>query len=422
MDESNPIYVQQTSQEVTQIRVHALLDLARGPLPEAALPFVLEELDNGMDPHLVAAAAIALRSYSAPSPAFQPFVRRALENISGHDDLISFDTLNPDSSSANVTTPIRELRQTDEWLAAGTTSSGCCPLPPGLGKLFHRLGPSPVVDELILEDQDGVLTTYRDLFTGHPTVVVFFYTRCDNPLKCSLTVWKLARLQKLLSSHESGTRIHTAAISYDSAFDTPARLRRFAANRGLQFSEQHRVLRVQGGIDPLRDHFHLGVNFFDGLVNRHRIELFLLDKQGRTAASCQRAQWDENEICEQAMALLKSAPPSHAWPLARSAAAIFTALLPKCPLCWAAWLSAAGISSITGASVSLGVQIAIAALLLLNLAAVAWRARATGSVLPVLLAAAGSACIVADATLPGTVLIVLGALINSAAMARRTRS
>ena len=68
--------------------------------------------------------------------------------------------------------------------------------------------------------------TFKEFFHGQPSIVVFFYTRCDNPMKCSLTVTKLGRIQKLLEAHvNSRIEIHTAAITYDPAFDLPERLR-----------------------------------------------------------------------------------------------------------------------------------------------------------------------------------------------------
>jgi cytochrome oxidase Cu insertion factor (SCO1/SenC/PrrC family) len=307
LEEGHSIYDQQTTQDVSEIRVRILLALARRPLPDAALRAVLEELENGHDPHLVAAAAIALRAHPQPSGAFDSYVQRAQENMRALDDLISFETLAPDPKIHACTTPLRELERTAEWLRDKGVTAECCPVPPILN-FFKR---TSSIDNLLLEDQNGVSGTYRKLFTGHPSVVAFFYTRCDNPLKCSLTVWKLARLQRALEARGVGTAIHTAAITYDSEFDTPERLRRFALNRDFRLNENHSMYRVQGGIDPLRAHFRLGVNFFEGLVNRHRIELFVLDREGNVAASYQRLQWEEQEVCNKAVALLTNENSGH---------------------------------------------------------------------------------------------------------------
>lgn len=416
LEESHSRYHGRSAQEVTQLRVPVLLALARDPLPELALPFVLEELDTGLDPHLVAAAAIALRSYPQPNPAFEPFLRRALDNIRAHDDLISFEKLDPDPASDDCTSPVRELMRTAAWLGielqqqpAGEASD-CCSLVADPGRILRSRRTPKSISALIFEDQRGTTASYRDLFTGHPTVVVFFYTRCDNPLKCSLTIWKLARLQKLLDEHGAGEQVHTAAITYDSDFDTPDLLNRFGRNRGVKMNAAHRLMRVQGGIEPLRAHFQLGVGFFDGLVNRHRIELFLLDGNGCVVTSRGRLRWEEEEVRDQAIKLLREPVPALSF--AGSAAAVGLALLPKCPLCWAAWLSAAGITSLNTVPLTSGIQFALVALLALNLFVTFSRTRTTRNYFPLALTAAGSACLPANTGI-GTMLILLGAIASS---------
>ena len=52
------------------------------------------------------------------------------------------------------------------------------------------------------------------------------------------------------------------------------------------------------------EHFALGVNFIESLVNRHRIELYILDAQGRIAASFERIHWDEADVVARAMKIL----------------------------------------------------------------------------------------------------------------------
>jgi protein SCO1/2 len=66
----------------------------------------------------------------------------------------------------------------------------------------------------------------------------------------------------------------------------------------------HRMLRAVEGINELRAHFKLGVNFIGSLVNRHRIEVHILDAAGGIAASFERIHWDEQQIIERAVALL----------------------------------------------------------------------------------------------------------------------
>jgi protein SCO1/2 len=157
--------------------------------------------------------------------------------------------------------------------------------------------------EVELEDQDGAYVTFGEFFTGKPAVVVFFYTRCDNPNKCSLTITKLGRLQRRLAALGLDGRIRTAAISYDPQFDLPARLRAYGEDREVAFTPSDRLFRTRGSLAPLEDYFALGVSFGGTLVNRHRIELFLLDRRCRVAVAFTRLQWDVEDVLAHATGL-----------------------------------------------------------------------------------------------------------------------
>ena len=132
---------------------------------------------------------------------------------------------------------------------------------------------------------------------------MFFYTRCDNPNKCSLTITKLAALQRALQERGLHGRIRTAAITYDPAYDLPPRLRAYGENRGVVFGDSDRFLRTIAGLEALQEYFDLGVNFGQASVNRHRIELFILDHKATIAGRFTRLQWDLQEVLQHAYAL-----------------------------------------------------------------------------------------------------------------------
>jgi protein SCO1/2 len=190
-----------------------------------------------------------------------------------------------------------------------------------------------------------VTTSFPEAFFGRPAIIAFFYTRCDNPLRCSLTISQLATVQRLLRADGIADKIQLAAITYDPGFDLPIRLRKYAQDRGLDLGQSCRLFRsIQ--LDVLRNHFGLGVSFLGSLVNRHRIELFLLDAQGRTAGHFERLRWSPEEVARRATGLLRDSPIA---PVARSgatmaASSIALLLLPKCPACWAAYASLAGLA------------------------------------------------------------------------------
>jgi protein SCO1/2 len=123
-------------------------------------------------------------------------------------------------------------------------------------------------------------------------------------MKCSLTVAKLARVQKLLEAHGLTDQMRTAAITYDPAFDIPERLRIYGQDRGVRLDANHRMLRAVDRNDVLDGYFELGVNFIKSLVNRHRIEAYILDAKGRIAVSFERIHWDEQQIVRRAIEVL----------------------------------------------------------------------------------------------------------------------
>ena len=67
----------------------------------------------------------------------------------------------------------------------------------------------------------------------------------------------------------------------------------------------HRLLRATDGMDLLCAHFKLGVNFIESLVNRHRVEAYILDVEGRVAVSFERIHLDEQQIVTRAIEVLK---------------------------------------------------------------------------------------------------------------------
>jgi protein SCO1 len=348
--EDHPFYHERGAATIVRMRGWVLLAIARTGVSDAALIFVLEELDTGIDAYLVAAAARALRSYPHPTENLAPFVMRALATIRYRDEPVSFENYGEYAVSSTGTTPVRELLATLAWLgphARGVLreleslrgrSSGlsgklrididravqairgadqveelgsdtCCTLPGGprntaYWPLNSRCGVE-TIETAVFEDHQGDLVTFKEFFRGHPSIVVFFYTRCGNPMKCSLTVTKLARIQKLLEAQGLADQIHTAAITYDPAFDLRERLHVYGRDRGVRMNAHHRLLRATDGMDLLCAHFKLGVNFIESLVNRHRVEAYILDVEGRVAVSFERIHLDEQQIVTRAIEVLK---------------------------------------------------------------------------------------------------------------------
>lgn len=337
------LYAGRGTNATIRLRGYIMAAFGQAGLPDAAVAYVLEELESGRHAYLVAAAARAVRGLDVPTGQVVPFLLKAIENIKYSDDAVSFDSYRPRWPVPAHTTAIEEIITTLAWLGeharpalpalkalraergslsaparagletivTGLSDAGasCCAAETAaIG--FARGGPAcdrrpsadlPVAVEM--EDQDGRPITFGGFFTGQPSIVTFFYTRCDNPNKCSLTITKLARLQHGLRQRGLQGQLRTAAITYDPGYDLPSRLSAYGQNRGVVFGDSDRFLRTKTGFDVLREYFELGVNFGPALVNRHRIELFVLDREGRIAVAFTRLQWDVEDVLRHACAL-----------------------------------------------------------------------------------------------------------------------
>ncbi|MBV9926367.1 MAG: SCO family protein [Acidobacteria bacterium] len=480
--EDHAVYEQRGTAATVRMRGWVLLALARGGLADDALVYVLEELDTGTDAYLLAAAARALRSYPSPDAAFAPFVARALARARYYEEPVSFERYGEYALSQTGTSPLGELFRTLEWLGprargvlaeveelraqfgglprklrpaadraiesvrgrdAAPDAEACCTLPGGLGGVLswergsrRACGP---IEQTAFEDQDGTPVTFGEFFRGRPSVVVFFYTRCDNPLKCSLTITKLGRVQKLLEERGLAGEIQTAAITYDPEFDLPERLRCYGQNRGVRTDACHRLLRVTGGFEALRRHFQLGVNFIGSLVNRHRIEVYLLDEGGRIAASFSRIHWGEEQVAARAAELHaersvgeeEEAGPPHSPnspkrrkgvpALLTAFTSLAVAFFPKCPICWAAYLSLFGIAGLQRIPYAPWLQPLLVVVMLINLGSLWLRGRATGRMGGFYLVGAGALTIIlskavpgwGDASVWGVVLTLAGSLLSA---------
>lgn len=332
----HPLYRGRGANQVVRLRGYILASFETIGLPSDSLIFVLEELQNSQSPYMVAAAAKALRGLPDPNPEIASFLMAAITNIQFHDDALSFDTYKTAWPLRDHTSALREILQTLAHLGSNARSQfeklksmqaspvfsaeirslivktvariqsdettgqrSCCPIPSG--KRTERnngVSNDPMsVAGVRLEDQDGTLSSFAEIFRGKPSVVAFFYTRCGNPNKCSLTITKLAHLQDKLVETVGSGKVRVAAITYDPGHDTSELLRGYCANRRFRFDEDNRAWRVDcEQFDAVRDYFGLGANYAGSVVSQHRIELFVLDTSGQIALTYANLQWSVEDI------------------------------------------------------------------------------------------------------------------------------
>lgn len=386
LDERHPAYDQRATSTIVRMRGWVLLALAEVGVTEEELEFVLEEIDTGNEAYLVAAAACALRSYSGLGKPHQAVLERALGNIRDRDDALSLDVYGGYSDKPQFVTATGEIKKTLALIATRRPAAPACCC--GGAKARETSSqPARRAPATRLQDHAGSEMGFADFFTGKPTIVAFFYTRCTNPNKCSLTITKLAELQAELGRRGLGQRIRTAAITYDAPFDDPGRLKQYMESRGARLGEDHRALRPVSDVEAMSDYFELGVSYVGTIVSRHRVELYVLDAHGRIAAQFDRLLWKEKDVIDAAIRALGDqeppAPPPPASPkpprqlrivratpaaaVASTLLSVATAFFPKCPMCWAAYLSAFGVAGLGGIEYSPWLLPVFAALMVANL-------------------------------------------------------
>ena len=338
LDENAPLYQGRGTVASGWIRAWLMAKFAEFGLPPEALPIVVEVLENDFEPRALAAAALASRGMVAPNGEVVTALITALRNLRGRDepvDLATRDIALPThpttSASLEILAALRwqpaadvrtaealeeiDGQWADTWnpqvrrafadtvAALRTRRPATLDLVPALLPIQNqnidpapRVGTANALESVIVEDQSGARLPLREYLSRSVTVLAFFYTRCQNPNKCSATITKLAQLGRELVTTSPTTQI--AAITYDPSYDLPGRLLRYGADRDLAFSDAVRMFRTVVGHADVQSFFALHVGYNGSMVNRHGIELFLVDADLTVSRSWSRVRWQVDDVAK----------------------------------------------------------------------------------------------------------------------------
>lgn len=114
--EDHPVYKARGAEAIARMRGWVLLALGHLGIREPELLYVLEELDNGNDPYLVATAARALRTYRFPTRSLISVVEEALQRVRHRDYAVNLRQYGGEGAPGNATTAAHELEYTLNWL------------------------------------------------------------------------------------------------------------------------------------------------------------------------------------------------------------------------------------------------------------------------------------------------------------------
>jgi protein SCO1/2 len=149
-----------------------------------------------------------------------------------------------------------------------------------------------------MKDQNGNARNLGAL-VDKPTLVTFFYTRCENDSKCSRTIGHLAGLQRQLEGAGLADKVRLLAITYEPHYDTPDRITRFAEARGLRFGENTLGIQLdERWQERVVDELQAPVSYSAGWVNAHGVEACLLDARGRVVRKYTTLLWENDQVTD----------------------------------------------------------------------------------------------------------------------------
>jgi protein SCO1 len=468
LSERHNVYLERPSYQMNRIKGYALASFLEVGLPDSAVNFILDELQNGRNAYIVGAAAKGLRGAKQPKAHYVSFLIQAVYNLKYHDDSFDLSVFKPDWPLKNHSNGRLEIFKTLQWLkgyAKGAVPElrsflkntedftpemrdeilktiqvieedqreldlSCCDVE---GKntsrfswLWNEMRNVRTIGNLSVQNEGGITQKLEDVIDQKPTVVTFFYTRCMNPNKCTLTINKIGWLQSELTELGLEHKVNLLAFTYDPTYDTPAKMRAFGENRGIKFGSNTHVLRtLPEEFGKISDFFKLGVNHVASTVNQHRLELFILNQHGDIETTYTRLQWEVENVISDLVKLVESSSKRRMsskilYTTQQVVFPILVVFFPKCPFCWAAYLSVFGISGLQSIPYSPWLLPVIIGVMVLNLAFLYRKAMVRNGLIPFWLSLMGSLIVgfgyimaYQPLSFLGVSLIFIGALLNS---------
>lgn len=334
----SPLYRDRDKALVVRLRAYLLVTLAEIGLPRSAVPAlvdILAHVDETMPVLELVAATRAVRSLGDDGRPFIPYLLDALTVRSGAHE-VSLERYEPDYPREEATTAqleaVRSLRRVAtagdrdvaEVLGEITRAPGGLHDPrvvrearEALAEVQARvavaergmpssLGTDPASPpgrlknlDIAYTDHDGRTGVLADL-VDRPTLLTFFYARCQNGKKCPMTIARLAALQRQLGEAGLADRVRLLAVTYEPQLDTPERLKRHTSARGLKLGDSARALRLDADRQQeLLGELEIEVSYNAGWVNAHGVRLTLIGAGGDVVETHRDLAWRTEAVLKQ---------------------------------------------------------------------------------------------------------------------------
>ena len=166
------------------------------------------------------------------------------------------------------------------------------------------LNPGDALPEYHFTNQLGQAVSLSQ-FRGQALAITFIFTRCPFPTFCPLMSNNFRAVQDaLLKNPNALTNWHLLTLTFDPEFDTPDRLRNYAARYGCH--PQHWSFLTGALIDvtALGEQFELMFWRDPQTGLSHNLRTVIVDTQGRVQKIITANKWTPEELTEE---LLKAA-------------------------------------------------------------------------------------------------------------------
>lgn len=153
----------------------------------------------------------------------------------------------------------------------------------------------------------GEKISLKDL-NGQAYAFSFIFTRCPFPNYCPRMNMNFASAyQQLASMSDAPTNWHLLSISFDPEFDTPARLKEYAATYKPDPQKWSWVTGAMIDIDAITEQMGLAFSFENNTYN-HNLRTVVVDKNNTIRQILVGNEWKPAELVEEIIAGAKGAP------------------------------------------------------------------------------------------------------------------
>lgn len=168
----------------------------------------------------------------------------------------------------------------------------------GTDETLPRIGPAP---DFTLTNQDGLRVSLR-AFRGRVVAITFIYTTCVDT--CPLLTAKMASLQERLG-RDFGPRVQFLSITVDPARDTPAVLKRYAEQHGVQNAGWTFLTGSPSEIRAVATHYGVYYRTISRGDVDHTFLTSLVDQDGILRVQYLGVRFDPNELLRDLQTLMR---------------------------------------------------------------------------------------------------------------------